>query len=353
MNILTRTCITVAGIALLAGCGGTHDGSDTPFFTTRGIVLSWDDVNDPDRLDWVALADSAGVNTLSIYCSEATKQTPEYRTFVNRCAERDIAIEFQEHAMAELLPRAIYDEHPEYFRMDEQGNRVSDYNCCPSSSEALEIIAANAKRRAEKYTPTNHKYYFWLDDGGKKCFCEKCRHLNDSDQALLIENRIMQALREVDDKAMLAHLAYQSTLEPPATVKPADGVFLEFAPFFRTWERPLDERDARREGMQITHGEYLDALEANLKVFPAATAQVLEYWMDISLVSGWKKPAKELTWHGDVFRSDIATYARLGIRSITAYAIYLDADYVDAYRDISFVHDYGKVLYEYRPPQQK
>ena len=251
--------------------------------------------------------------------------------------------------MAELLPRAIYDEHPEYFRMDEQGNRVNDYNCCPSSQEALEIIARNAKARAEKYPPTNHKYYFWLDDGGNKCFCDKCRDLNDSDQALLIENRIIEALREVDDKAMLAHLSYQNTLVPPAKVKPAEGVFLEFAPFFRTWERPLDEREAQRAGMQITHGEYLDALEANLKVFPAETAQVLEYWMDISLVSDWKKPARQLTWHGDVFRSDIATYARLGIRNITAYAIYLDADYVDTFHDVSFVYDYGKVLWKYRP----
>lgn len=347
MKNLMRIGIVVLAAMTAVGCCGNR--YDEPFFTTRGIVLSWDDVKAPDRLDWVAMADSAHVNTLSIYCSEATKQTPEYRDFIDRCAEKGIAIEFQEHAMAELLPRAIYDEHPEYFRMDEQGNRVNDYNCCPSSQEALEIIARNAKARAEKYPPTNHKYYFWLDDGGNKCFCNKCRDLNDSDQALLIENRIIEALREVDDKAMLAHLSYQNTLVPPAKVKPAEGVFLEFAPFFRTWERPLDEREAQRAGMQITHGEYLDALEANLKVFPAETAQVLEYWMDISLVSDWKKPARQLTWHGDVFRSDIATYARLGIRNITAYAIYLDADYVDAFHDVSFVYDYGKVLWEYRP----
>lgn len=344
-NLLRIGTIVLAALAA-AGCCGNR--GDQPYFTTRGIVLSWDDVKDPARLDWVAMADSAGVNTLSIYCGEATKQTPEYRDFLDRCARNGIYVEYQEHAMAELLPRALYDGHPEYFRMDEQGNRVNDYNCCPSSAEALEIIARNAKARAEKYPPTNHKYYFWLDDGGKRCFCDKCRNLNDSDQALLIENRIMAALREVDDKAMLAHLSYQNTLEPPSTVKPAEGIFLEFAPFFRTWERPLCQRDAQREGMQITHGEYLDALEANLKVFPANTAQVLEYWMDISLVSDWKKPAKRLTWHGDVFRSDIDTYARLGIRSITAYAIYLDGDYVETYGDVSFVYDYGKALYEYR-----
>ena len=144
-NILRTGAIVLAALAA-AGCCGNR-GSQ-PYFTTRGIVLSWDDVKDPARIDWVAMADSAGVNTLSVYCGEATKQTPEYRDFLDRCARNGIYVEYQEHAMAELLPRALYDGHPEYFRMDEQGNRVNDYNCCPSSAEAMEIIARNAKARA-------------------------------------------------------------------------------------------------------------------------------------------------------------------------------------------------------------
>ena len=234
--MLMRIGIVVLAAMTAVGCCGNR--YDEPFFTTRGIVLSWDDVKAPDRLDWVAMADSAHVNTLSIYCSEATKQTPEYRDFIDRCAEKGIAIEFQEHAMAELLPRAIYDEHPEYFRMDEQGNRVNDYNCCPSSQEALEIIARNAKARAEKYPPTNHKYYFWLDDGGNKCFCDKCRDLNDSDQALLIENRIIEALREVDDKAMLAHLgsSRSTSARPnvPACRSHTESIWMLWRPTLRS-----------------------------------------------------------------------------------------------------------------------
>ena len=69
----------------------------------------------------------------------------------------------------------------------------------------------------------------------------------------------------------------------------------------------MRERDAIRDGMTITHGEYIDALEANLKVFPKETAQVLEYWMDVSLFSDWKKPAVQLPWNKNVFLSDINT----------------------------------------------
>ena len=86
----------------------------------------------------------------------------------------------------------------------------------------------------------------------------------------------------------MAHLAYQGTIPAPEIVKPENDIFLEFAPFNRRWDKPLRERDAIRDGMTITHGEYIDALEANLKVFPKETAQVLEYWMDVSLFSDWK-----------------------------------------------------------------
>jgi hypothetical protein len=75
---------------------------------------------------------------------------------------------------------------------------------------------------------------------------------------------------------------------------------------------------------------------------------VLEYWCDVSLVSGWSKPAKKLPWHKDVFLEDIDTYAKLGIRHITAYAMYTDAEYYEAYGDVSFVEDYGNGLYDYR-----
>ena len=90
MKNLMRIGIVVLAAMTAVGCCGNR--YDAPFFTTRGIVLSWDDVKAPDRLDWVAMADSAHVNTLSIYCSEATKQTPEYRDFIDRCAEKGIDV---------------------------------------------------------------------------------------------------------------------------------------------------------------------------------------------------------------------------------------------------------------------
>ena len=57
----------------------------------------------------------------------------------------------------------------------------------------------------------------------------------------------------------------------PKKVKPEKGVFLEYAPIKRRYDIPLEQQQDLAEG--------LAALDANLKVFPKETAQVLEYWL--------------------------------------------------------------------------
>ncbi len=347
--IMLKKIVSVCVLLLLVGAGVLwYQCGREPFFRTRGVVVFWDDVKDPERLDWLEMAERAGLNTISVYAGAETKASEPYQTFVRQCGERGIAVEYQEHAMFQLLPRSLFAEHPEYFRMDKEGQRQQTFNCCVSSEEALEIIAKNARERALKERPTNHRYYFWLDDGGECCCCPDCNRYNDSDQALIIENRILEAVREVDPEAMVAHLCYHNTLKAPATVKPEEGVFLEFAPFYRSWDAPLSQPEAQREGMALTHADYMEALKENLKVFPAETTVVLEYWMDVSLFSGWKKPAVKLPWNRDVFLSDLRTYAGLGIRHITCYAAYVGADYLDLHGDVSFVEEYGRGLMEFK-----
>ena len=89
-------------------------------------------------------------------------------------------------------------------------------------------------------------------------------------------------------------------------------------------------------------------LEDNLMVFPAETAQVLEYWLDISLVSDWKMPQKQITLYEEAFLDDLKTYASYGIKHITTYACWADANYVEMYGDVSFIDQYGQGLLNYR-----
>ena len=324
-----------------------------PLFRTRGLVLVTKDLSE---VGWPLIAKEAGLSTIGTHVtpSEVTQfvKNEKGQRFLDECRTLDIDVEHELHAMKDLLPRELFDKNAEMFRMDTDGNRVGDYNCCVHSKEGLEVICQNAVSYSRILRPTTGRYFYWMDDVKPMCHCPKCRGLSDSDQALILENAIIAALHQEDPKASLAHLCYIGTLEPPKQIKPHPGIFLEFAPIERSWEHPL--KDTKVVGRSNTgrgkmrHGKTLDYLDANLEVFATDTAQVLEYWLDVSLQSNWMRPAKQLQWNPAVFRSDLDTYAERGIRHITTFAAWIDGDYVKRFGPPKFVSEYGKGLAEYR-----
>jgi hypothetical protein len=94
-----------------------------------------------------------------------------------------------------------------------------------------------------------------------------------------------------------------------------------------------------------TNGGYLEILESNLKLFGAETAQILEYWLDVSMFSKWTRPAVKLPWNAEICRDDVAAYRKLGIRHITSFANYTDADYLRIHGDPQeTLNSYGTIL---------
>jgi hypothetical protein len=237
-----------------------------------------------------------------------------------------------------LLPRRLFEKDPESFRMDEKGVRVADANLCVHSPAALDLAAENAVRIAGVLRPTTGRYFYWGDDGKPWCRCSKCRGLSDSDQATLLENRLLRALREHDRRASLSHLAYLNSLKPPAQIKPEPGVFLEYAPIRRRYDTPYEEQAGPGQA------DGLAALDANLEVFPAGTAQVLEYWLDVSRFSQWRRPAVRLPWRRDVVEADLESYASRGIRHVTSFAVYVDAEYRRRYGEPTFIREFGEAM---------
>ena len=336
--------------ALLTLACDRRPAQEDGWWQMRGLVLSTQELAE---IDWPALAASSGINTIGTHITPsevlAFLDTDKGRSFTAACRERGITVEHQLHAMGELLPRELFSQDPELFRMDTSGVRTADFNCCVHSEKALSIIAANATRLAEALRPDNHRYYFWLDDNAPVCYCPLCRPYSPSEQALIVENRMLRAIREVDPDARLAHLAYSHFMDPPVKVKPEEGIFLEFAPIYRSWDVPLTEEDALcPRGYPVTNGDNLRWLEANLEVFDPADAVVLEYWVDASLFSRWKRPAVELPWHPEVCSSDLATYARYGLRNVTSFAVYMDAEYFQRFPSTAPIEEYGSLLRSFR-----
>ncbi len=320
-------------------------------FLTRGVVLyPWD----LSLTDWPERAARAGITTIALHAARRLDVLVEYiqsepgKRFLEECKRYGVQVEYELHAMGALLSRELfYSPDIDMFRMDRTGCRNPDGNCCPSSPEALRIIGEKAVEYGRLLRPTSGRYFYWPDDGGQWCSCPRCAGLNPSDQAVLVENAMAEALRkELDPGARLSHISYGETLVPPAVVKPHEALFVEFAPISRVYDRPIDDPEVKLGGNgPDSHTGFLKLLDANLEVFGCDTAQVLEYWLDVSRFSSWTRPAKKIPWEDKVIRADARAYAGRGIRHVSTFATWIDADYVTRFGDPPLA-EYVKALEE-------
>lgn len=249
----------------------------------------------------------------------STLQKPEFRSLLDSVADAGIEIEYEMHAAGWLLPRHLFDSHPEYFRMDENGERTPRRNLCVSNREAMDLVASRAVELAKSLYRSRPYYYFWMDDSRRKpCHCEKCRQYSPSEQYMLFVNRITEELRKTIPNAKVAYLAYFDFLNVPKKVLPTEGVFLEFAPIDKY--TGLEFAETEREMMQPL-----------LQFFGTEDAKVLEYWLDNSLFSNWKKPPKEFSADPKTVSAEVEAYRQAGFEVISTFGCFLGEDYEALY----------------------
>jgi hypothetical protein len=297
---------------------------------TRGVVLT---VEDLSLDDWPERARRAGLTTIALHTNRSVwtalvpfLQSPRGRAFVARCARLGLEVEYEVHAVRDPLPRALFAVEPGLFRLHGSGRRTPDANLCVHGGDgrALAIAAQNALALARVLRPSTGRYFLWGDDGAAWCACPECsaKAPTASDQALLLENAIVEALRAVSPQAQLAHFAYAEMLAAPTVVRPRPGIFLEYAPFYRRYDLPLETPG------DATQRAHLAALDANLALFGSDGAQALEYWLDASRFSGWQKPARRIPFDESILYDDVRAYRVRGVRHVTTFAVFVDADYV-------------------------
>lgn len=294
----------------------------------RGVVIH------PHELDekWLDTMAALNLNVLGLHPVGGAKAN---ETLENLLQSRErlqpllelarrmgITVEYEMHSLSWLLPRALYNDHPEWFRMDENGQRIADFNICPSQEDALNFLTLRAEVLAGQLPTEDHLYYFWIDDvSGYRCHCPKCAHLTASDQQMRMVNAIQRGVRRRDPLGKTAYLAYLDAIRTPQHVRPEDGVFLEFAPIRRKTDVPICDPDCPENRRQIAD------LENLLSFFGRKDAKVLEYWTDNSMFSKWTYPPRPFTLNHEVMRQDVRYYESLGFDSITAFACYLGEDY--------------------------
>ena len=301
----------------------------TPKSEVRGVVVYPDDITSLGLDEWEKRIRLSGIRLIGLHAAtsndpidtlEAFVRSDRGRDFLAMCKKQHVDVEYELHALETLLPRSLSETHPELFRVDEKGDRVADYNCCFTSEAVIEAIRPQLEHLLEWVKPTTHRYFLWPDDKEYKyCYCDRCSSFSPSEQTLIFENRLLALLREYDPQATLAHLAYHQTLPAPCRVRGAEGLFLEYAPILRDYADPLPEGESR-------------ALQDNLLAFPAYSQHILEYWLDESMNSRWKKAAlRPLSFDPAQCARDVALYRSLGATSITNFATWLNGDYVAQY----------------------
>ncbi len=308
--------------------------------TTASLLIHTDELSK----DWIDRMVKNGISTIAIHpvggwrahltLREMTEalETAEYRALLDYAAEKGLNIEYEMHAMRYLLPKEEFEAHPEWFRMDAEGNRNPDRNCCAANEEVLDFIAENAAALAKKLYRNTNRYYFWLDDAKDAfCHCPECAKLSASDQQMKILNHILKRLKKDNENAELAYLAYYDTLTPPTAIKPEKGIFLEFAPYERDFHAPI-EGNAQ-----------IKPIHALLSCFGKDGARVLDYWYDNSYYSDYKKPPKAFAPDKPVIAADLAYYTALGFHELAGFACYLGADYEELHGEPD-ISDLGAFL---------
>ena len=302
------------------------------------IGAYWEKLFLQSGLDTLGIHPAGGVDahlTLEKFLSD--QNDPTVFGFIDRLSSKGVRIELECHALSWLLPREMLAKNAHWFRENEQGERTADFNMCPSCKEALEYLSERTRLLAS-IIPWNSEYYhLWIDDvASAPCRCEKCKDRSPSDQAMIIYNAMLAGLKRYRSNARLAYLAYHGTIDVPS-VNPEEGIFLEFAPIRRCFEHSINDESCQKNVAEIA------SLDSLLAFFGKKDSKVLEYWMDNSLFSGWKKPFVKLPFNRDILEKDVEFYRAKGFEHITSFGCFLGEEYANEF-GVPPVKEYGEVL---------
>ena len=279
---------------------------------------------------WIDKMADGGVDVLGIHPVGDMEELltkmegAEFRELLDYAISKGMQIEYCFHALSYVLPRKLFESNPEYFRINEKGERSKDFNMCPSNLDALEIITEKAYELAGRLYGNNEKFHFWIDDDdGGFCKCERCSKMTASDQQMVMLGAMIKGVKRRYPDAKLSYLAFQAAIEPPSMKFDTDGIYLEYAPVNR-WFPDEPHRFGIISREQASKKPLLD-------YFGNKDATVLEYWLDNSLLSRWKKPPKPYKCDGERLKKEVKEYLELGYRDVSTFGCFLDEDYEKLY----------------------
>ena len=305
---------TGTGFSLKQAC------AETPSFDGRCLILGHHAfLTEHDA--WITWAARNRLNTIFVHTAEEglalgaapVKLWHDVGAGVrSRCADFGMTLELGGHGLSRLLPRSLFDEMPNAFRMKDRV-RTPDHNLDPLNADGMAVVKKNARAWFQANSGADI-YHLWPDDipGGGWSSSPECENLSASDQALIATNALAEELEQMSPNAEIAHIAYHDTEPAPAAVRPRHNVSLLWAPRMRSYAHGAFDMSS------TVNQRYPTELAANVRLFDDTTAKplrVFEYYLDAILFKSTLPPLVTQ------MAADAAGYKDAGARTLQALMV--------------------------------
>lgn len=153
---------------------------------------------------------------------------------------------FWVHSFGTLLPaKRYFKEHPEYYTMNENGERVPS-QLCLSNPEVLDVLCKELDEWMEK-KPDAVYWSVSQNDSYNYCKCPECSKIYEEEGSPsgLMVRFVNQVAKRYPHK-IISTLAYQFTRKPPKLAKPSSNVNIMFCNIECNRSKPIAEDPASK-----------------------------------------------------------------------------------------------------------
>ncbi|MGQ9515211.1 MAG: DUF4838 domain-containing protein [Thermoproteota archaeon] len=170
------------------------------------------------------------------------------------------------HSFDMLIPRELYDSHPEYFPLIE-GKRVNGYvQRCLSNPDVVKLAKEMVERWIQEHPESNIVSVSQNDTGGW-CQCPECSALDEAEgspSASIVNfvNKIAEEVEKRHPDKFIDTLAYQYSRRPPKSIIPRSNVIIRLCTIECCFAHPIESCDSEQNRM------FKDDLKAWSKIAP-------------------------------------------------------------------------------------
>lgn len=150
-----------------------------------------------------------------------------------------------------VSPDVYFKEHPEYFSMDENGERVADRQLCLTNPDVLKVLIEGVKGWLES-DPDANIVTVTQNDWQGGCLCDKCKAVYEEEGGafsgayIRFVNAVAAEIKKEYPDVWIDTYAYQFTRSAPTKTKPADNVIVRLCTIECCFSHPHSEEcDAR------------------------------------------------------------------------------------------------------------